>query len=383
MKSVGIIAEYNPFHNGHLYHINEIKKQNKDAVIVLVMTGNYTQRGTVAIIDKWKRSKIALKAGIDLVIELPFPFATQSADYFSYGAITLLENLKVQKLVFGSESDDISILDTIADCQLNNDEFDKLVKIYSKMGYNYPTSLSLSINDLTGKKIKAPNDLLGISYVKTIKKYNYKITPQTIKRTNDYHNKELEKEISSATAIRESLKNKQNIKGQVPDFTLDYLKNLHFIDDYFKYLKYKIITEKNLTIYNMVDEGIAKNLKKYINDSYTIDDLIKKIKSKHYTYNKISRMLLHILCNFTKEENNSFKQITYARILGFNENGRKYLNSIKKDIEIPIISKICKNKDPMLSFEIETTKIYALPLEPLEQKKLIESEYKNNLNKGE
>ena len=383
MKSVGIIAEYNPFHNGHLYHINEIKKQNKDAIIVLVMTGNYIQRGTVAIIDKWKRADIAITAGVDLVIELPYPFATQSADYFSYGAITLLENLKVEKLVFGSESDDISTLDIIADCQLNNDEFDKLVKIYSKMGYNYPTSLSLSINDLTGKNIKAPNDLLGISYIKTVKKNNYKIVPQTIKRTNDYHSKELEENISSATAIRKSLKNKENIKGHVPDFTLSYLTDLHFIDDYFKYLKYKIITEKDLTIYNMVDEGLAKNLKKHITNSYTTDELIKNVKSKHYTYNKISRTLLHILCNFTKEENNNFKKITYVRILGFSKNGRKYLNSIKKDVEIPIISKICKNKDPMLAFEIETTKIYALTLDPIKQKELIESEYKNHLNKGE
>lgn len=383
MKSIGIIAEYNPFHNGHLYHINEIKKQEKNAIIVLVITGNYTQRGDVAIIDKWKRTEIAITAGADLVIELPFPFSTQSADYFSYGAITLLEKLKVNKLIFGSESDNVNDLETIASCQLNNDEFDKLVKIYSKMGYNYPTSLSLSIKDLTNKIIKAPNDLLGISYVKTIKKHNYKIIPQTIKRTNDYHSKTLDKEISSATAIRQALKNNEDIKEQVPEFCKNYLTDLHFIDDYFPYLKYKIITEKDLTIYNMVDKGLEKKLKKEIIDSYSFDELIKKVKSKHYTYNKISRMLVHILCNYTKEDNENFKDISYARILGFNDKGKKYLNYIKKEIDIPLISKIYKNKDPMLSFEMETTKIYALPLSTQKQRQLIEKEYKNNLYKGE
>ena len=126
MKAIGIIAEYNPFHNGHLYHLNTIKKHYKDYKIVLILNGNFTERGDVSIIDKWKRTEIALKEGIDLVIELPFPFATQSADYFSYGAITLLEYLNVEKVVFGSESDNIEDLKLIAKTQLDNEEFDKL-----------------------------------------------------------------------------------------------------------------------------------------------------------------------------------------------------------------------------------------------------------------
>ena len=129
METIGIIAEYNPFHNGHLYHINKIKEKYQDSTIILVMTGNYTERGDVAIIDKWKRTEIALKYGIDLVIELPYPFATQSADYFSYGGISLLEKLKVDRVIFGSESDNIEDLQIIAKTQLNNEEFDKLVKV--------------------------------------------------------------------------------------------------------------------------------------------------------------------------------------------------------------------------------------------------------------
>ena len=382
MESIGIIAEYNPFHNGHLYHIKKIKEKYPDATIILVMSGNFTERGDIALIDKWKRTKIALLSGIDLVIELPFPFATQSADYFSYGAITLLEKLKVEKVIFGSESDDIETLNLIAKTQLDNEDFDKLIKVYSKLGKNYPTAISLAIKDLTNKEINTPNDLLGVSYIKTILKYNYKIIPETIKRTNDYHNEIMNEEISSATAIRKALKEGKSVKKQVPEYTYSYLCDLHFMDDYYQILKYKIITEKDLSIYTSVEEGLDKLLKKEITRASSYDDLIKHIKSKRYTYNKLQRMLLHILCNFTKEEINSFNEITYIRILGLNNKGQKYLNNIKKDLDIPLISKIKKEKDPMLSFEIETSKIYALTLDENKQEDLIKQEYQRII-KGE
>ena len=358
MKAIGLIAEYNPFHNGHMYQIKKIKEMYPDYKLILILSGNYTQRGDISIIDKWKKTEIALKAGVDLVVELPFAFATQSADYFSYGAITLLEYLKVDKLIFGSESDNIDDLKLIASTQLNNDEFDKLVKIYSKFGYNYPTALSKALEDLTSKKIDTPNDLLGVSYIKTILKYNYNIEPVIIKRINNYHEKELNKVFSSATSIREALKNNKSITREVPSFVIPYLTNLHYLDDYFKILKYKIITSYNLEEYQTVDVGFDKLFKKYINEVNSIDELIMKVKSKKYTYNKISRMLLHILCNFKKSDDDIFKEISYIRILGFNDKGRVYLNSVKKDIDIPISSKITKNKDKMLEFEINTSKIY-------------------------
>ena len=353
MNAIGIIAEYNPFTNGHLYHLNSIKEKYPKHTIVLIMSGNFTQRGIPTIIDKFKRTEIALKLGVDLVIELPYPFATESADFFAYGAITLLEKLKVEKIVFGSESNNIDDLELIAKTQINNNELDKLVKIYSKLGYNYPTALSQSIFDLTQKKITTPNDLLGVSYIKTILKNNYKIKYETIKRTNDYH-----KGIDSATSIRGLLKNNEDIKEFIPKLELNYLHNFHFIDDYFDILKYKIITENDLSIYQTVDEGIDRLLKKEITNVKNIDEFIKLIKSKRYTYNKITRMLNHILCNFTKEKAKQFKEIKYIRILGLNIKGRKYLNTIKKDITIPLISKLLREKDEMLDFELETTKIY-------------------------
>lgn len=380
METIGIIAEYNPFHNGHLYHIKKIKEKYNDSIIVLVMTGNYTERGDVAIIDKWKRTEIALEYGIDLVIELPYPFATQSADYFSYGGITLLEKLKVDKVIFGSESDNIEDLKIIAETQLNNDEFDKLVKIYSKMGKNYPTAISQAIYDLKEKKVETPNDLLGVSYIKTILQNNYKIKPETIRRTNNYHEENITNEISSATAIRNAIKERKDISNQIPEKVLNYLTDLHFIEDYFPIIKYKLITEDDLTKYQTVDEGIDQLLKKAAIKAKNYNELISLVKSKRYTYNKITRMLLHILCNFTKEKAKKYDKINYIRILGLNTKGREYLNTIKKDLDVPLISKILRDKDEMLEYEIETTKIYDIYTNNLEKREFQSLIYKGDKN---
>ena len=374
---IGIIAEFNPLHNGHLYLINKIKEKYEDASIILVLSGNYTQRGIPSIIDKWKKTELSLKLGIDLVVELPFPFSTQSADYFAYGATTILNYLKVDKLVFGSESNDIKVLKKIVDAQ-KDDKFNTLVKLYCKSGYNYPTALSLSLEELTNEKITTPNDLLGISYIKAIKENNYNIEVETIKRTNDYHKEELEEDISSATSIRKALKEGIDISNQVPKIELDYLNELHYIDDYFNIIKYKIITEDDLSIYQTVDKEIIKKLKKEILNSNNIDEFIKRIKTKRYTYNKISRMLLHILTNFTKEKAKLFNDITYIRILGINNTGRTILNNIKKDIDIPIISKITKEKDPMLEYELEVDKIYYLKSTDTNDKLIYYKEDKND-----
>ena len=380
MASIGIIAEYNPFHNGHLYHLKKIKEMFPNDTIILVLSGNFTQRGEPSIIDKWKKTEIAIKAGIDLVVELPFIFATQSADIFAYGAITILENLKVDKLVFGSEIDDIDLLTTIAKAQVDNPLFDQLVKTYMKMGENYPTAISKTVYDLTEKKVDTPNDLLGVSYIKTIIKNNYKIKPIAIKRTTDYHKEEL-KEITSATTIRNYLENKNEVAIAIPDFEMPYLKeeNLHFKKDYFSLLKYKIITSKDLSIYQTVNEGIDNLLKKEIITCKTYDELIEKVKSKRYTYNKLKRMLLHILVGLTKEEAKNLKEIKYIRILGFNNLGQTYLNKIKKDIEIPVLSKF-ERENPMLNLELRSTIIYSLPKN---ETSLEKAEYTNHLRKEE
>ena len=380
MKSIGIICEYNPFHNGHLYHLNKIKEMYKDYQIILVMSGNFTERGNVSIIDKWQKTEIALKAGIDLVIELPFFFASQSADTFARGAIEILHELKVEAIVFGSESNDINKLIEIAKITTNNKKYDKLVKNYLDDGYNYPTALSNALFDLTGKRILKSNDILGISYIKEIIKLNSNIKPICIKRTNDFNDTTLYDNVTSSTSIRNALKNKEEITNQVPEFVKPYLNSVHFIDDYYHLIKYKILSEKNnLKNYQTVDEGIENRILKYIINTSNLDELIFKVKTKRYTYNKINRLLIHILTGFTKEEANSFDHIEYIRVLGFNNNGRTYLNSIKKDITVPIITSVNSIKNKMLDLEFRTTCCYASILEYNESIKLIEKEYKNSL----
>ncbi len=383
MASVGIIAEYNPFHNGHLYQIKKIKEKYPNDTIIVAMSGNFTQRGEPAIIDKWQRTKLAIESGVDLVVEIPFVFTTQSADYFSYAGITLLESLKVDKLIFGSESNNIEDLTEIAKEQLENEDFDKLVKIYSKFGNNYPTSLALALKDLTGKTIKEPNDILGITYIKTILKYQYHIKPETIKRTNNYHNEKLTGTISSATAIRKEIDHLEKIKSSLPENTYQTLQNtiIHKKEDYFTYLKYKIITEDHLEKYHLVENDLAKKLKKEILSCNNYEELIQKVKSKHQTYSKISRSLLQILCNNTKEKIKNNTKLTYIRLLGFNDQGRKYLNEYKKQITLPIISKITKEKDEILELELNTTKIYTLPYKNAKEE--YKKEYQYSLYKKE
>ena len=376
---VGIIAEYNPFHNGHLYHLKKVKEMFPNSPIILVLGGNFTQRGDVSILDKWGKTAIAIKNGIDLVIELPFPFSCASADIFANGSLSILNKLGVTDLVFGSESDDIESIKKLVKTQLSNPDFHNLVQVYLRMGYNYPTSLSKALEDITGSSFKLPNDILGISYVKAIYSNNYKITPHTIKRTNNYHSKDLDKtNITSATSIREAIINEIDIKESVPSITYNYLKDKKIpkLDDYFNLLKYKIISSNDLTIYNLVDSGIATKLKKEILNSYSFDELINKVKSKNSTYAKISRMLIYILCNYTKEQAKEFKEIKYIRLLGFSTKGREYLNKIKKDLDIPIISKFTREKDKMLEYEYQITKIYSLVFNKDKAKSLIEAEYK-------
>ena len=358
MKSVGIICEYNPFHNGHLYHINKVKEMFPNYTIILIQSSSFTERGEVSIINKFDKTKIALNYGVDLVIELPFVFSTQSADIFAKGSLSLLNYLDCEYLVFGSESNDVNALKELAEIQLKSKRYDKLVKQYMDDGINYPTAMNKALNDLGGKSINNPNDLLGLSYIKEIIKNNYNITPVSIKRTNDYHSLKTNNKIISASAIRNLIKHKKRFKKYVPTLSYKYINKNNFDIKLFELLKYKINSDNNLSLYQTVDEGIENRITKYINSTISLDELISKIKTKRYTYNKISRMLIHILCNFTKEEANKFKEITYIRVLGFNNKGKNYLNTIKKNSTIPIITNPKNSDDEMLKLEHRVTNIY-------------------------
>jgi len=371
MQRIGLIAEYNPIHNGHIYQIKEIKRLYPDSIIILITNSYFTQRGDISIINKWDKTKIALDNNIDLVIELPFPYATQSADIFAKGALKILNFLQIDTLIFGSESNDINKLKKLASTQLNNKKYDEKVKTYLNQGINYPTAMSNSLKDILGYTTSSPNDLLGISYIKEIIRNNYKINTVSIKRTIDYHSKIASKKIASATLIRTLIREKKDITNYIPKYQTDYFYQNLSLESYFPYIKYKIITSKNLAIYKTVDEGIENRINKVINSVNSWKELVEKIKNKRYTYNKVNRMLIHILTNFTKNESNNLN-IDYIRVLGFSQKGRLYLNQIKKDLKVPLITNYKPNLSPLLDIEFRVAKIYSLPL----NKNIIEKEYK-------
>lgn len=367
---IGIIGEYNPIHLGHIYQINKIKKTYPNSLIILITNTAFTERGDVSILNKWDKTKISLENNIDLVVELPFPYATQSADIFANGALKILNYLKINILVFGSESNEIDKLSNIAKTQLTNKKYQEKVKDYLKTGINYPTALSKAIKDILGYTISEPNDLLGISYIKEIIKNNYPIIPITIKRIGSYYETETTTNIASASLIRKKVQENQSISQYIPNNTEKYLYKNLTLENYFPYLKYKIISEEDLSIYQTVDEGIENRLKKEILNTNSWQELIEKVKTKRYTYNKINRMLVHILTSFTKEESKKIK-IDYIKILGFNTSGRNYLNQLKKEIKIPIITSYQKNFSQTLDLEHRASSIYYLPI----NQKFILNEY--------
>lgn len=358
MRIIGLICEYNPFHLGHLYQIKKIKKKYPDSLLIVILSGCFMQRGEVSIINKWDKTRICLENNIDIVVELPFVFATQSSDIFAKGALFILNHLGIDTLVFGSETNNLDNLFKLAKIQLYDKKYDHKLKDYLNEGVNYPTASSKALEDISSIRIDKPNDLLGLSYVKEIIKNDYKIEVFTIKRTNDYHGDEFNSNIVSASYIRKCLSNNLDISSYVPSESLKYLNNKYNFDLYFKFLKYKIITNiDNLYKFQTVDEGIENRIKKYIFKSNTLDEFIKNVKTKRYTYNKIMRMCSHILCDFTKVEANNL-EVDYIFLLGFNSKGRCYLNKIKKE-NIPIISKY-DEKYFLLNIEKRVSRIYAL-----------------------
>lgn len=360
MRVIGIICEYNPFHLGHLYQIKKIKETIPDSLIICIFNGTFMQRGEVSIINKWDKTRICLKYGIDMVVELPFVFATQSSDIFAHGALKILNNLHVDTLVFGSESNNVEILKTLAMTQINNEAFDNKVREYLDKGVNYPTALSKTLEVITKYRIKEPNDILAVSYIKEIIKNNYSIEPVAIKRTNDYHGEIISGDIINASLIRKMLKNGNDVSKYVPRATLKYLNDIPSKDKYYSLLKYQIINNiDNLDSFQTVDEGLNNLIKKNIYNANNLDELISSIKTKRYTYNRLNRMFTHILTNFKKEDNRGL-EINYVRLLGFNKKGRSYLNKIKKDMEISVVTGYKGINDKIFNIEKRVSYIYSL-----------------------
>lgn len=329
MDVIGIICEYNPFHYGHLYHLNKIRELHNKALIVLVINGYFMQRGEVSILSKEDKTKIALNHGIDIVVELPTIYGTQSADIFASKAVEILNMFKVNYINFGLETNDIKKITNIVLLQ-NTANYQKDVKKYLDLGLSYPTAMAKACK--INNSFFTPNNLLGISYIKAINIINKDIIPESILRTNNYHDLDSNEKIISASNIRNKIKNGVDIKKYVLD---DVYSLINKIDEnkLFELIKVIILRDK-LDSYLTVDEGIDYRIKKYINNCQTLEELINKVKTKRYTYNKLQRMFIHILLGIKKDTIPS--NISYIKILGFNKQGQKYLKTLRKELPLDI-----------------------------------------------
>ena len=356
MQIIGIVTEYNPFHNGHLYQIQKIKEMYPDSIIIVAMSGNYTMRGEISVLDKWNKTNIAINNGIDIVLEIPFIYSNQSSDIFSYAALKMLNEFKIEKLVFGSETNNIDLLSFASSVQIDNKKFDSLVKDYMSKGYNYPSSIGKSIYELTGIKIKESNDILGVSYIKEILKNKYNIKPISIKRTNNFKTNTKKSNIISAYEIREFLNKNESIKEYVPNNVTPYIKKVDY-EKLFNLIKYKVISEKNfLNKYHLIDEGIENRIYEGVIKCDNYDDLVKYISNKRVTINKVNRILINIFVGLTKEEASN-KELSYIKILGLSKNGKKYYSKIKKDINIKVCNKFEKD---IMNTELKASYLYSI-----------------------
>lgn len=382
MNITGIITEYNPFHNGHKFHLEESKKQTKSDGTICIMSGNFVQRGGPAIIDKWKRTEMALNNGVDLIIELPTFYAVSSAEFFAKGAVSILNSLNiVNNLFFGSEIGDAKALSEIAKVLVSEDErFQNILKENLSLGLTFAKAREKSLIEYLNSSeinniITSSNNILGIEYIKAILKLNSSINPVALKREgSNYNDKSLSQTFSSATSIREVLKNTSNIedlKNIIPLESYEVFSKLQeqdyrftFEEEMFKYIKYKIQTNCiNFNNLYEVTEGLDNKIIKEISSSNSLHEFILKIKSKRYTYSKISRILTHIYLGL---DNDDFKDIAnennlYVRVLGFNKTGREILSLIKANSSIPLITKVPRfTNNPLLKFDLQATACYSL-----------------------
>ena len=390
MKILGIIAEYNPFHKGHEYQIKKAKEISGADYIIAIMSGNYVQRGAPAIFDKSIRTKMALNAGIDAVFEIPALFSTASANDFAGYGISLLKILGADFISFGAENDNYKLLDTVAKV-LTDKEQELAVKKHMEAGLNYAKARHNAIlEELKESKedineieniLASPNNILAIEYLKSIRINNVAIKPVIISRSGSgYHEKEIEEnKFSSATAIRRLVSESNldifndSIKSAIPDKNINLFKNSKSIfDDDFLFTVQRSILDKlskgeDLSAYCDVSKELANTVEKNIfeleNKSYS--DFILKLKSKNFTYTRISRAIFHLLLNHKKnmlEDIKSEKNMAaYPLFLGFKKEASELLSELKKRSELPIVSKMSNAKDILspVSLKIFENNIYS------------------------
>lgn len=388
-KVLGIIAEYNPFHNGHLLHLEKSKKICDAQYSVCVMSGNFVQRGNTSIVNKWIRAEMALKSGVDLVLELPTVYSISSAENFAEGAIKLLNSLKiVDTISFGSENSDINVLNRISSVLHEEPkQYLEFLNSESKKGLSFPkareNAILLYLNDKKYLNIlNQPNNTLAIEYLKALKKYKSHISPISVKREKVFYNSNcIVDEYASATAIRNMIINEQfnDIRKVVPASSYNLLMNEieegHLVIDISKFEKEILYAIRRLSaddIKNIpeVTEGLENAIKNASNSCNNLAELINIVKSKRYTQTRIQRILLYILLNITKKDMYlSRKNIPYARILGYSPQGKELISEIyKANPKITLITSVKNFLDSsnnktykyMLNKDILATNIYTL-----------------------
>ncbi|WP_416151833.1 nucleotidyltransferase [Salipaludibacillus sp. HK11] len=383
MKVLGLIVEYNPFHHGHLYHLQQSVKKSQADVVIAVMSGSFLQRGEPALVDKWSRTRMALQGGVDLVVELPYIYSTQKAEIFAEGAIALLDSLSVTDICFGSEEGQIEpFIETVH--WLNKNQ--KLININLKKelakGKSYPRAFSDVYRSLRATNdvldLTQPNNILGFHYVQSVMERNSSIHVHTIKRTGaHFHDQEMTgKKIASATAIRKHLNTKEgqksDIQSYVPEFTHAELSHyystkgsFHSWEDYFFYLQHKIISESSEEMKQLYEceEGLEYRIKREIIQASSFEEFIQKLKTKRYTRTRLQRLLVHLYLNTTKSfMNNALKEITppYIRVLGMSQKGQKHLSTIKDDRSVPIITRASESDHPVLEKDIVASRLHSI-----------------------
>ena len=361
MKAVGLIVEYNPLHNGHIFHLNKAKELSGCDVSVAVMSGQFVQRGEPSIISKEEKVRAALNAGVDLIVELPFVYAVQNADIFAERAIEILTKLLVKDFCFGSESGNTEeFFKKYEEKEFLAPRLDEVIRDYLKQGFSYPASKSKALYDIHEFYLETPNDILGYAYLKAIEKHEYDIKPHIYKRENNESSNTLESVYPSAKAIRNALKQNLDVSLSTPiDFSN---KKLSFYEDYFDLLKYKLETtsEEDLSKLHLVDEGIEFLMKRKIKEAKSMEEFIDLCTSKRYSGARIKRTIIHILNNTKKDEMKDIlnKPIEFIRVLGFNEKGAKYLSSIRKEIETPILNRFAGKDYPSLRIDLKASDVY-------------------------
>lgn len=387
MNVLGIIAEYNPFHNGHRHHLQESLKIVEPDYTVCVMSGSFTQRGEPAMADKWSRAACAVENGIDLVLELPFAFACNNAEYFAVGAIDVLNRLGcVTHLSFGSESGDLAALAVSAEyLSHEDDELKNSIREFADQGISFPRARYEAVKKCKGAaysdQLKSSNNILAVEYLKQLKLTGSKMIPVTIKRYGTgYHDKNTFETIASASAIRHKLNNSAHIdevREFIPAKTFQVLKNINSnvnisFNNFYPLMIYRILTSeaKQLGTILSATEGLENRVKKAAPESVDMDSLIRAVLSKRYTYTRIHRLLTHTLIQLDK---NSFQsilenRINYARVLGFSRKGASLLKTIKKETlsSIPVITNINRELSgdaeewKLLKYDITSSDIYNL-----------------------